>query len=145
MRVDSSRIGPSWPACAAAIPTSSSRRQSPAPATSGNRNSRVTSPGLALYVTSGWDVQFATDLDGTVEALRSVHLDAVIAEHDVADGRWQPVLTEARRMQPGSRRIVRGALAGPAPATPLVHRFVDRDAGLDALLDALTADLGVGG
>lgn len=99
---------------------------------------------LALYVTSGWDVQFATDLDGTVEALRSVHLDAVIAEHDVADGRWQPVLTEARRMQPGSRRIVRGALAGPAPATPLVHRFVDRDAGLDALLDALTADLGVG-
>ena len=96
---------------------------------------------LALYVTSGWDVQFATDLDGTVEALRGVHLDAVIAEHDVSDQRWQDVLGAARRLQPTTRRIVRGASDGPPPLPPLVHRFVDRDAGLDALLDALTADI----
>lgn len=96
---------------------------------------------LALYVTSGWDVQFATDLDGTVEALRGVHLDAVIAEHDVSDQRWQDVLGAARRLQPTTRRIVRGASDGPPPLPPLVHRFVDREAGLDALLDALTADI----
>jgi hypothetical protein len=97
---------------------------------------------LALYVTSGWDVQFATDLPGTVQALREVRsLDAVIAEHDADDARWEPVLAEARKMQPGARRIVRGVKNGPTPAAPLVHRFVERDAGLDALLDALTADM----
>lgn len=95
---------------------------------------------LALYVTSGWDVRFATDLDGTVEALKGINLDAVIAEHDADDERWQPVMDEARRVQPGARRIVRGARNGPAPDLALVHRFVERDAGLDALLDALTAD-----
>ncbi len=95
---------------------------------------------LALYVTSGWDVRFATDLDGTVEALRGVNLDAVIAEHDSNDERWPPVMDEARKIQPGARRIVRGVRNGPLPEAPLVHRFVDRDAGLDALLDALTAE-----
>jgi hypothetical protein len=95
---------------------------------------------LALYVTSGWDVRFATDLDGTVEALRGVNLDAVIAEHDADDARWQPVMDEARKAQPGARRIVRGARNGPTPDVALVHRFVERDAGLDALLDALTAE-----
>ena len=95
---------------------------------------------LALYVTSGWDVRFATDLEGTVEALKGVVLDAVIAEHDSNDDRWPPVMDEARRIQPGARRIVRGLKNGPAPEAPLVHRFVERDAGLDALLDALTAD-----
>lgn len=95
---------------------------------------------LALYVTSGWDVRFATDLDGTVEALKGINLDAVIAEHDADDERWQPVMDEARRVQPGARRIVRGARNGPTPDLALVHRFVERDAGLDALLDALTAE-----
>lgn len=95
---------------------------------------------LALYVTSGWDVRFATDLEGTVEALKGVALDAVIAEHDSNDDRWPPVMDEARRIQPGARRIVRGLKNGPTPEAPLVHRFVERDAGLDALLDALTAD-----
>ena len=98
---------------------------------------------LALYVTSGWDVRFASDLDGAAEALHDFVVDAVIAEHDLADPRWQPVLAEAKRAQPTARRIVRGALHGPAPQSgPLVHRFVDREAGIDALLDALTADLG---
>ena len=84
---------------------------------------------LALYVTSGWDVQFATDLDGTVEALRGVHLDAVIAEHDVSDQRWQDVLGAARRLQPTTRRIVRGASDGPPPL-PLSWRGPDgRDRG----------------
>jgi hypothetical protein len=95
---------------------------------------------LALYVTSGWDVRFATDLDGTVEALKGVNLDAVSAEHDADDVRWQPVMDEARRAQPDARRIVRGARNGPTPDVALVHRFVERDAGLDALLDALTAE-----
>ena len=98
---------------------------------------------LALYVTSGWDVRFASDLEGAAEALHDFTIDAVIAEHDLADPRWQPILAEAKRAQPTARRIVRGALHGPAPTSgPLVHRFVDRDAGIDALLDALTADLG---
>lgn len=98
---------------------------------------------LALYVTSGWDVRFATDLVGTVEALRGVALDAVIAEHDASDERWQGILGEARRAQPQARRIVRGSRDSAAPAPPLAHRFVERDAGLDALLDALTCDLQV--
>lgn len=97
---------------------------------------------LALYVTSGWDVQFATDLDGAIEALREVaNLDAVISEHDLADAAWPAVLDEARRIQPRARRIVRGGRNGAAPDPRLVHRFVDRDTGLDALIDALTADL----
>jgi hypothetical protein len=95
---------------------------------------------LALYVTSGWDVRFANDLDTTTEALRGVKLDAVIAEHDAGDDRWQPILAAARASQPAARRIVRGIVHG-AGVHPDVHRFVDRDAGLDALLDALTADL----
>lgn len=96
---------------------------------------------LALYVTSGWDVRFATDLDSVVEALRGVALDAVIAEHDARDERWREIMGEARRAQPNARRIVRGTGDGTPPAPPLAHRFVERDAGLDALLDALTADL----
>lgn len=97
---------------------------------------------LALYVTSGWDVRFASDLDGTVEALGDFQIDAVIAEHDAEDERWQPILDQARRTQPRARRIVRGAVHGAPINAPLVHRFVDREAGLDALLDALTADFG---
>ena len=95
---------------------------------------------LALYVTSGWDVRFANDLDTTTEALRGVKLDAVIAEHDADDGRWQPILAAARASQPAARRIVRGLVHG-TDVHPDVHRFVDRDAGLDALLDALTAEI----
>jgi hypothetical protein len=45
-----------------------------------------------------------------------------------------------RKSQPGARRIVRGGGTG---TSELVHRFVDRDAGLDALLDAVTADMPV--
>jgi len=98
---------------------------------------------LALYVTSGWDVRFANDLDTTSEALRGVKLDAVIAEHDADDPRWQPILAAAQKAQPAARRIVRGVVRNiPDVEASLVHRFVDRDAGLDALLDALTADLG---
>jgi hypothetical protein len=97
---------------------------------------------LALYVTSGWDVRFANDLDQTAEALRGVKLDAVIAEHDAADERWQPVMLAALKSQPAARRIVRGVVRNVPQVDPLlVHRFVDRDAGLDALLDALTADI----
>src|SRR6185503_13159993 len=78
---------------------------------------------LALYVTSGWDVRFASDLEGVVEALRGVALDAVIAEHDASDERWQDILGEARRAQPNARRIVRGSNDAEPPAPPLAHRF----------------------
>jgi hypothetical protein len=100
---------------------------------------------LALYVTSGWDVRFASDLDGAREALTGFPIDAVIAEHDLSDGRWPRILETARKLQPAARRIVRAPLGGesPPPAgarTDLVQRVVDLDAGLDAVLEALTAE-----
>jgi hypothetical protein len=102
---------------------------------------------VALYVTSGWDVRFASDLPSTEEALRGIHIDAVIAEHDLDDGRWTRVLEAAQRAQPHARRIVRSALHGRLPPPPgraedLVHRVVDLGAGLEAVLDALAADWG---
>jgi hypothetical protein len=110
---------------------------------------------LALYVTSGWDVLFASDLDGAREALAGVDVDAVVAEHDAADPRWGPIVLEAHRLQPSARRVVRGRRARAATGQPVlapapeidpeiaahVDRFVDPAGGLDALLDALTADL----
>lgn len=103
---------------------------------------------LALYVTSGWDVRFATDLSSAREALYGVKLDAVIAEHDLGDQRWAEILATARRIQPDARRIVRTSLRGGSMPThgmrdDLVHRVVDLDSGLDALVDALTADIGL--
>jgi hypothetical protein len=104
---------------------------------------------VALYVTSGWDVRFASDLASTEEALKGMAIDAVIAEHDLGDLRWPKVLEAARRAQPHARRIVRATLAGGLPPTPgkpddLVHRVVDLQAGLEAILDALAADWGRG-
>jgi hypothetical protein len=93
---------------------------------------------MALYVTSGWDVLFVTDEDSVAEALANIELDAVVAELDVTDPRLQPIMHSVRRSQPTARRIVRGTGAGH---TELVHRFVDRDAGLDALLDAVSAEM----
>jgi len=95
---------------------------------------------MALYVTSGWDVLFATDEESITEALAHIELDAVVAELDVSDPRLPPIMQSVRKSQPGARRIVRGGSTG---ASELVHRFVDRDAGLDALLDAVTADMPV--
>jgi hypothetical protein len=102
---------------------------------------------LALYVTSGWDLRFATDIESAREALYTVELDAVISEHDLTDQRWAEVLATARRIQPAARRLVRTSLKGGEMPThggrnDLVHRVVDLDAGMDALMDALTADLG---
>lgn len=100
---------------------------------------------LALYVQSGWDVRFASDLAGTEEALAGYRIDAVIAEHDLDDARWPQVLDAVKRAQPAARRIVRTPLRGrPAPPRggpgDLVQWVVDHEAGLDALLDALTAE-----
>jgi hypothetical protein len=95
---------------------------------------------MALYVTSGWDVLFATDEDSMAEALENIELDAVVAELELADPRLPPIMDSVRRLQPTARRIVRSAGRGESE---LVHRFVDRDAGLDALLDAVTADIPV--
>ncbi len=92
---------------------------------------------MALYVTSGWDVLFAADLDSVRDALASIALDAVIAELDTGDAGVAEVMAEARRVQPNARRIVRGR--GRADGD-LVQRVVDRDAGLAPLLDAVSAD-----
>ena len=93
---------------------------------------------MALYVSSGWDVLFASDEFAVHEALDNIKLDAVIAELDAADDRVEPIMDDVRKAQPTARRIVRGAGRGE---TDLVHRFVDRDAGLEALLDAVTAQI----
>ena len=96
---------------------------------------------MALYVTSGWDVMFAPDVDSVVDAMKLTALDAVIAELDPTDPRWRAIMGAVKRAQPRARRIVRGNVGTADDPELLVHRFVDRDAGLDALLDALTADL----
>jgi hypothetical protein len=101
---------------------------------------------MALYVTSGWDVRFATDLDNAEDALLGVNLDAVIVENDVPRAPWAEVLSIAQRLQPGARRIVlrTGAMnlsvATTAAEPPLFHQIVDREAGLDELLEALTPE-----
>jgi hypothetical protein len=94
-------------------------------------------------VTSGWDVLFAPDLESVVDAMKLVGLDAVIAELDPSDDRWRPVMAEVKRAQPKARRIVRGVIGNfvAVDSDALVHRFVEREAGLAALLDALTAEL----
>lgn len=91
---------------------------------------------MALYVSSGWDVLFASDDYAVQEALEHIKLDAVIAELDAADPRIEPIMDDVRKAQPDARRIVRGM--GRA-STDLVHRYVDRDSGLEALVDAVTA------
>ena len=94
---------------------------------------------MALYVSSGWDVLFASDDFAVHEALENISLDAVIAELDASDPRVAPIMDDVRKAQPSARRIVRGLGRGEGD---LVHRYVDRDAGLEALLDAVTANLG---
>ncbi len=99
---------------------------------------------LALYVTSGWDVRFATDVATAEEAMAAVDLDAIIVEYELHDRRWHEILTVARRLQPEARRFVRASLRGQRPPSgdeDLVHRLVDSEAGLDALVEAL-AELG---
>lgn len=95
---------------------------------------------MALYVTSGWDVLFATDDDSVAEAIAHIDLDAVVAELDADHPRVPPIMDAIRRAQPKARRIVRSN-SGRKGSSDLVHRFVERDAGLDALLDAVTAEL----
>jgi hypothetical protein len=94
---------------------------------------------MALYVSSGWDILFASDDFAVHEALENIKLDAVIAELDASDPRIEPIMDDVRKAQPEARRIVRGVGRGSGD---LVHRFVDRDSGLDALVDAVTANLG---
>jgi hypothetical protein len=93
---------------------------------------------MALYVSSGWDVLFASDDYAVHEALDNIRLDAVIAELDAGDPRVEPIMDDVRKAQPAARRIVRGA---GRLQSELVHRYVDRDSGLDALLDAITANI----
>ncbi len=93
---------------------------------------------MALYVSSGWDVLFASDDYAVHEALEHIRLDAVIAELDAQDPRIEPIMGDVRKAQPTARRIVRGA--GRTDGD-LVHRYVDRDSGLEALLDAVTANI----
>ncbi len=96
---------------------------------------------LALYATSGWDIVFALDNESVEEAIAAIDMDAVIAEIDGGDPRLDQIMEGVRRIQPSARRIQRGSGGQPSD---LVHQFVDRDAGLDALVDAVTADLPTG-
>jgi hypothetical protein len=93
---------------------------------------------MALYVSSGWDILFASDEFAVHEALDNIKLDAVIAELDANDPRIAPIMDDVRRAQPTARRIVRGV--GKSDCD-LVHRHVERDSGLDALVDAVTANV----
>jgi len=95
---------------------------------------------MALYVSSGWDILFASDDFAVHEALENIKLDAVIAELDANDPRIDPIMDDVRKAQPDARRIVRGVGRSDGG---LVHRYVDRDSGLEALLDAVTANIGV--
>lgn len=101
---------------------------------------------LALYVTSGWDIRFATDTATATEALRGPRLDAIICELDVKDDEWPAILNVAQAVQSQARRLVRCKVRDQDLPTSgsdqLVHRFVDVENGMDALLDALTAELG---
>lgn len=81
---------------------------------------------MALYVSSGWDILFASDEFAVHEALENIRLDAVIAELDAADPRIAPIMDDVRKAQPEARRIVRGSGRGDGD---LVHRYVDRDSG----------------
>lgn len=133
--------GPEWKALVA-----NAARQSGGPEKPGKRM-RVLVVGddhrqrgaMALYVSSGWDVLFASDDYAVHEALEHIKLDAVIAELDAQDPRIEPIMDDVRKAQPTARRIVRGA---GRTEGDLVHRHVDRDSGLEALLDAVTANLG---
>lgn len=93
---------------------------------------------MALYVSSGWDVVFGDHDFALHEVLSDIRVDAVIAELDAGDPRIETIMYEANKAQPGARRIVRGLGRG---SCDLVHRYVDRDSGLEALLDAVTANL----
>jgi hypothetical protein len=94
---------------------------------------------MALYVSSGWDVVFGDHDFALHEVLSEIKVDAVIAELDAGDPRIETIMYEANKAQPAARRIVRGIGRGTCD---LVHRYVDRDSGLDALVDAVTAKLG---
>jgi hypothetical protein len=101
---------------------------------------------LALYVTSGWDVRFATDVATAEEAMAAVDLDAIIAEYELNDSRWHDILLVASRLQPDARRLVRCTLRGqriPAGVEELAHRIVDRESGLDALVAEFGAERAV--
>jgi PilZ domain len=100
---------------------------------------------LALYVTSGWDVRFATDVETAEEAMAAVDLDAVITEYELNDPRWREIVQIARRLQPDARRLLRCSLRGqraPSGGEGLIHRIIDREAGLDALVEALGTEFG---
>ena len=77
-------------------------------------------------------------LRGRTRRSSNIELDAVIAELDAADPRVEPIMDDVRKAQPTARRIVRGAGRSDSE---LVHRYVDRDSGLEALLDAITANI----
>lgn len=93
---------------------------------------------MALYVTSGWDVVFASDVASVHEALGQIKLDAIVAELDGHDPRLPDIMRDAKRIQPGARRIVRGSGRSEGD---MVHRFVDPDEGLEPLLDAVDAEI----
>src|SRR5262249_61729769 len=73
---------------------------------------------VALYVTSGWDVRFASDVAGTEEALRGWRIDAVIVEHDLDDARWPGILEAARPAPANASPRIRPPPPRPPPPPP---------------------------
>ena len=84
---------------------------------------------MALYVTSGWDVLFATDGESVAEAIEHVELDAVIAELDGEDPRVTPIMEGIP----------------PAPAQGAAHRPRQRQGQLRARPPVRRARLGTRG
>jgi hypothetical protein len=96
---------------------------------------------MALYVTSGFDVRFATGLLGLREALSGVRVDAVVVEQELEHPEVPALFDEVRRQQPSARRLLRTSLRGAALRSStlgdLVHAVVDQDAGLDSFVSLL--------
>ncbi len=96
-------------------------------------------------MTSGWDIRFAGDAAAAREAMGADHLDAVICEFEANEPAWQAIMESARELHPAAKRLIRCKTHNnlpPSGANELVHRFVETENGMDALLDALTAELG---
>jgi hypothetical protein len=95
---------------------------------------------LALYVSSGWDVRFAIDVDSAAEALGAIAIDAVIADFEPGDPRGAAILETARQMQPRARRLARVRDGASIGDDPLIQQVVVREAGIDGLVEALIGE-----
>jgi len=95
----------------------------------------------ALYVTSGWDVRFATDAAMVALALDEATFDAVVVDYEPDDPRTVEVLRTVRQRRPRALRIICSDAPAVTGAGLLVQRWVNRDAGVDGLIATLAAEI----